>query len=83
VNPVFADTFYWVARIHRKEAARAVRRIFTVGNVRVLPQSRDSFLAGLDLYEARPDKGYSLELPKRAFPERRLTAAGFDNLPDR
>jgi predicted nucleic acid-binding protein len=24
------------------------------------PQSRESFLAGLDLYQARPDKGYSL-----------------------
>ena len=28
--------------------------------VRVIPQSRESFLAGLDLYRARPDKGYSL-----------------------
>jgi predicted nucleic acid-binding protein len=26
----------------------------------VIPQSRDSFLDGLDLYRARPDKGYSL-----------------------
>jgi uncharacterized protein len=100
VNPVFADTFYWIGLIHRKdashravlefsrafastfvttdevltevlafcssdtdlrkEASRAVRRILTAGNVRVLPQSRESFLDGLDLYEARPDKGYSL-----------------------
>jgi uncharacterized protein len=100
VKPVFADTFYWIALIHRKdashrgvldfsrgfaatfvttdevltevlafcssdmdlrkEATRAVRRILTAGNVRVLPQSRESFLDGLDLYEARPDKGYSL-----------------------
>jgi uncharacterized protein len=28
--------------------------------VRVIPQSRESFLAGLELYRARPDKGYSL-----------------------
>jgi predicted nucleic acid-binding protein len=26
----------------------------------VIPQSRSSFLAGLDLYTQRPDKGYSL-----------------------
>ncbi len=26
----------------------------------MVPQSHDSFMAGLDLYEARPDKGYSL-----------------------
>jgi predicted nucleic acid-binding protein len=26
----------------------------------VIPQSRESFLSGLRLYEARPDKGYSL-----------------------
>lgn len=28
--------------------------------VLVVPQSRESFLAGLELYRARPDKGYSL-----------------------
>lgn len=28
--------------------------------VTVVPQSRQSFLAGLELYRARPDKGYSL-----------------------
>ena len=28
--------------------------------VRVMPQSREGFLRGLNLYEARPDKGYSL-----------------------
>jgi len=26
----------------------------------VVPQSRDSLLSGMALYEARPDKGYSL-----------------------
>lgn len=29
-------------------------------DVRVVPQSRESFLAGLELYRARPDKRYSL-----------------------
>jgi predicted nucleic acid-binding protein len=28
--------------------------------IRVIPQSRESFLAGLQLYRACPDKGYSL-----------------------
>jgi uncharacterized protein len=100
VNPAFADTFYWVALIHRKDAShqavlnfsrgfrsllvttdevltevlafcsaeealrkdagKAVRRILSAAGVRVIPQSRQGFLDGLDLYEARPDKGYSL-----------------------
>ena len=29
-------------------------------NVEVVPQSHESFMAGLTLYKARPDKGYSL-----------------------
>lgn len=96
MNRVFADTFYWIALIHRKDssnkavlefsrtvactflttdevltfcssdeglrkdATRAVRRILTAANVRVIPQSRQGFLDGFDLYEARSDKGYSL-----------------------
>ena len=30
------------------------------GYVRVIPQSHASFIAGFELYRARPDKGYSL-----------------------
>jgi predicted nucleic acid-binding protein len=100
VNPAFADTFYWIALIHRKDArhqavvefsrtftsllattdevltevlafsssdealrnaaGRIVRRVLSAAAVRVIPQSRQSFMDGLDLYEARPDKGYSL-----------------------
>lgn len=100
MNPAFADTFYWIALIHRKDAShqavlefsrsfrsslvttdevltevlafcssdealrkdasRAVRRILSAVGVRVIPQSRQGFLDGLDLYESRPDKGYSL-----------------------
>ena len=41
-------------------AFATVRRLFNNPAVRVIPPSRDSFLAGLDLYEGRPDKGYSL-----------------------
>lgn len=101
MNRVFADTFYWVALIHRKDArhkaalawsraaepvviwtteevltevlafcssdeglrtdaTKIVRSIMAGRAVRVLPQSHESFLDGLVLYEARPDKGYSL-----------------------
>ena len=46
---------------HLREAAtRAVRTILNHRRVTVHPQSRESFLAGLDLYEQRKDKGYSL-----------------------
>ena len=44
----------------RVEAALAVQDILGDTAVRVIPQSRSSFLAGLSLYQARPDKGYSL-----------------------
>lgn len=37
-----------------------VERLLGSSAVRVIPQSRESFLAGLRLYRARPDKGYSL-----------------------
>jgi predicted nucleic acid-binding protein len=44
----------------RQRAAALVRRLYQRSTVTVHPQSRGSFLAGLTLYEARPDKGYSL-----------------------
>ena len=44
----------------RKGAVRMVRAILVDPDVRVIPQSRESFLNGLALYENRPDKGYSL-----------------------
>ena len=44
----------------REAAARAVRTILRDRRVTVHPQSHDSFLAGLRLYEEREDKGYSL-----------------------
>jgi uncharacterized protein len=44
----------------RRRAAESVQRILANPVVRVIPQSRTSFLAGLDLYIQRPDKGYSL-----------------------
>jgi predicted nucleic acid-binding protein len=44
----------------RSRAAETVRTLFSDPAVRIIPQSHQSFLAGLDLYSARPDKGYSL-----------------------
>ena len=44
----------------RRRAASGVRAILQDPTVRVIPQSDDSFQAGLDLYYDRPDKRYSL-----------------------
>ncbi len=43
----------------RKAGVQAVGRMLEDGRVTVYPQSRESFLAGLRLYEQRSDKGYS------------------------
>lgn len=45
----------------RSAAVRTVRAILSGSNVRVIPQSRLSFARALDRYEARSDKGYSLQ----------------------
>jgi uncharacterized protein len=37
-----------------------VHRLFERADVDVIPQTEESFLAGMTLYEERPDKGYSL-----------------------
>lgn len=47
-------------RGRRRHAAQMVRAILRNPNVTVVPQSRDSFLTGLELYEQRPDKEYGL-----------------------
>jgi uncharacterized protein len=98
MNPAFADTVYWVARMNprdqwratfqaveniwllttdevldevlahfsafgpamRSRAAAIIRRILVHPDIDVVPQSRQSFLNALALYEARPDKDYSL-----------------------
>jgi predicted nucleic acid-binding protein len=44
----------------RKQAAKMVRFILENPNVKVIPQTRDSFLKGLAFYESRNDKEYSL-----------------------
>ena len=44
----------------RAKAVQVVRGVLSDANARVIEQSHESFLAGLDLYEERLDKGYSL-----------------------
>jgi uncharacterized protein len=44
----------------RQRAVTLVRNLHKKSTVTVHPPSRDTFLTGLNLYEARPDKGYSL-----------------------
>ena len=45
----------------RLAAAQTVRAMLSGSNVRVIPQSRESFSKALDRYEARRDKAYSLQ----------------------
>ncbi len=44
----------------RRKAVTNAQSILEDPGVRVVPQSRESFLAGMALYGSRPDKGYSL-----------------------
>jgi uncharacterized protein len=44
----------------RRIAGPAVNRLLNNPDIRIIPQSRNSFLGGLALYNARLDKGYSL-----------------------
>ena len=48
-------------RSMREQAAEFVREVMADRRVEVVPQTRDSFLKGLDRYEARLDKGYSMQ----------------------
>jgi predicted nucleic acid-binding protein len=47
-------------RAIRTQAGHLVSRLLKNSGVIVIPQSRELFLIGLDLYRERPDKGYSL-----------------------
>ena len=62
-DEVLVEYLTFFAKAHermRRKAVAHARRILDDLGVRVFPQSRDSFLSGMALYEARPDKGYSL-----------------------
>ena len=54
-------TFFCTAPEYmRREVTANVEAILIDSGVRIIPQSHDSFVAGFELYRARPDKGYSL-----------------------
>jgi predicted nucleic acid-binding protein len=44
----------------RTKAVAVTRQILVNQKIRVLPQTHDTFVGGLELYAARPDKEYSL-----------------------
>jgi uncharacterized protein len=44
----------------RRGAVAQAEGILSAANIEVTRQSHDAFMAGLSLYKARPDKGYSL-----------------------
>ncbi len=51
---------YFASLRSRPLAAATVRDVVEDQNIEVVPATHNSFLDGLALYEARPDKGYSL-----------------------
>ena len=54
-------TFFCAAPEYmRREVTANVEAMLIDPGVRIIPQSHDSFIAGFELYRARPDKGYSL-----------------------
>jgi len=44
----------------RRAATARVERLLSVADTEVVPHDHETFIAGLALYKARPDKGYSL-----------------------
>lgn len=44
----------------RTQAVKMIKSIINDPNIKVIPQSRDSFLQGIELYGQRVDKTYSL-----------------------
>ncbi len=56
----FLNTFAGKGFQLRELTGKMVRAIMDNPNVKVIPQTRNSFLKGLSIYEQRADKGYSL-----------------------
>jgi predicted nucleic acid-binding protein len=53
----------------RRQVAEAIREIMTAGDVTVLEQTPESFLAGLELYESEPEATHTDCLSRRAMGE--------------
>ncbi len=45
---------------NRQRAFNALQSTFTNPSIQVIPQTHESFQSGMELYQARLDKGYSL-----------------------
>jgi predicted nucleic acid-binding protein len=56
----FVNTFSNRGRTLREKAVQTARKLLNNPNVKVVVQSRDSFLRALDRFSKRPDKEYSL-----------------------
>ena len=56
----FLTFFAAAAEPTRRETSALVEELLRSTVIQVIPQSRESFRSGLQLYRARPDKGYSL-----------------------
>ena len=61
----------------RARAIRAAEGLMNSPRVTVVPQSRETFLSGMELYRQRPDKGYSLTdcISMQSIRQRGITAA--------
>lgn len=62
-DEVLTEVLNWFSKggpLWRGKAAALIHRLRSNARVDVLPQTRADFDAALALYEARPDKGYSL-----------------------
>jgi predicted nucleic acid-binding protein len=59
----------------KQTAANVVRNIWAGNLVEVIQHTEGTFLSGLELYESRPDKGYSLTdcISMSAMRERQIT----------
>jgi predicted nucleic acid-binding protein len=55
-----ANFFAEYGEIMRRKVALAIRTVLNDEQVEVLTESRHTFLNGLETYESRADKGYSL-----------------------
>ena len=56
----FLTFFAEMGRANRTRAAQVVRRLALESRMAVVPADRSLFIDALNLYEARPDKEYSL-----------------------
>ena len=62
-DPVLVETMAYVCgrgSWARRSGVALIERLRAADSVEIIPQSRDLFDAGLDLFRRRPDKGYSL-----------------------